>query len=57
MENIQKQIEDFKKAHPEVAEAMKIFKISMKEYEQAFKFLNEPQIYTSNTTNPFIHKK
>ncbi len=56
MENIPKQIEDFKKAHPEVAEAMEIFKLGMDEYQQAFKFLNEPQIYTSNTTNP-IHNK
>lgn len=52
MENIQKQIEDFKQAHPEIAEAMEIFKIGMEEYQQAFKFLNEPQTYTSNTTNP-----
>ncbi len=52
MENIQKQIEDFRQAYPEIAEAMEIFKIGMNEYQQAFKFLNEPQIYTSNTTNP-----
>lgn len=60
MENIQKQIEDFKQTHPEISEAMEIFKIGMNEYQQAFKFLNEPQIYTSNTTNPdysHIHNK
>jgi len=57
MEAIQKKMEDFKKVHPEVAEAMEVFKISMKEYEQAFRFLNKPQTYTSNTTNPFTHKK
>lgn len=52
MENIEKQIEDLKKNHPEIAEAMDIFKMSMDEYQQAFKFLNEPQIYSTNTTNP-----
>jgi hypothetical protein len=58
MENIQKQIEDFKQTHPEIAEAMEIFKIGMEEYQQAFKFLNEPQTYTSNTSNPdYIHSK
>lgn len=54
MENIQKQIEDFKKAHPEIAKAMEIFKIGMDEYQQAFKFLNTPQTYTSNNTNPDV---
>lgn len=52
MEDIQKQIEDFQKTHPEIVEAMEIFKMSMDEYRQAFAFLNEPQIYTSNTSNP-----
>ena len=52
MENIDKQIEDLKRTHPEIAEAMEIFKIGMNEYQQAFKFLNEPITYTSNTTNP-----
>lgn len=51
MKDIEKKIEDFKKTHPEIAEAMEIFKIGMDEYQKAFKFLNEPQTYTSNTTN------
>lgn len=60
MDNISKQINDFMQAHPEIAEAMEIFKIGMNEYQQAFKFLNEPQVYTCNTTNPdhsHIHNK
>ena len=58
MEAIDKQIEELKKNHPEIAEAMEIFKIGMNEYQQAFKFLNEPQIYTANTTNPdYIQNK
>lgn len=52
MKDIEKKIEDFKKTNPEIAEAMEIFKIGMDEYQKAFKFLNEPQTYTSNTTNP-----
>jgi len=52
MEKIQKQIDDFKQSHPDIAKAMEVFNIGMDEYQRAFKFLNEPQIYTSNTTNP-----
>jgi len=51
-ESIDKKMEDLKKAHPEIVEAMEIFKIGMTEYQQAFKFLNEPHVYTANTTNP-----
>ena len=58
MESIDKQIEEFKKNHPEIAEAMEILKIGMNEYQQAFKFLNEPRIYSTNTTNPdYIQEK
>jgi hypothetical protein len=58
MESIDKQIEELKKNHPEIAEAMEIFKIGMDEYQQAFKFLNEPHIYSTNTTNPdYIQEK
>ncbi len=57
-ESIDKKMEDLKKAHPEIVEAMEIFKIGMIEYQQAFKFLNEPQVYTANTTNPdYIQNK
>ena len=52
MKSIDKQIEELKKNHPEIAEALEIFKIGMNEYQQALKFLNEPQIYSANTTNP-----
>lgn len=51
MKNIQEQIEIFKKEHPEIAAAMEVFKIGMAEYQRAYKFLNEPKIYSSNTTN------
>jgi hypothetical protein len=46
------QIEELKKACPKIAEAMEIFKISMNVYQQAFKFLNEPKIYSAKATNP-----
>lgn len=51
MDTLQKQIDDFKQAHPDIAKAMEVFKMGMNEYQQAFRFLNEPQTYTSNSTN------
>lgn len=47
-------IEQLKKEHPEIAEALEIFDIGMKEYAEAFRFLNEPQIITSNNTNELL---
>ena len=52
MQDIERKIDDFKKINPEIKEALKIFEIGIKEYQQAFKFLNEPHIYTSNSTLP-----
>lgn len=52
MEDIYSKIEEFKKVYPEIEEALEIFKIGMNEYQQAFKFINQPQIYTSNSSVP-----
>ena len=47
-------IERLKQEHPEIAEALDIFDIGMKEYAEAFRFLNEPQIITTNNSNELI---
>jgi hypothetical protein len=47
-------IERVKQEHPEIAEALEIFDIGMKEYAEAFRFLNEPQIVTTNNSNELI---
>jgi len=52
MDKLTKEIEKFKKNHPDVAKALEIFKMSMKDYQQAYRFLQEPYTYTSNTTTP-----
>jgi hypothetical protein len=51
MEKIFEQIERFKVRYPEIDEALRIFEIGLIEYQQAFEFLNSPEIITSNTTN------
>lgn len=47
-------IEKIKQEHPEIAEALEIFDIGMKEYAEAFRFLNEPEIVTTNNSNELI---
>jgi len=47
-------IEKVKQEHPEIAEALEIFDIGMKEYAEAFRFLNEPEIITTNNSNELI---
>jgi len=47
-------IEKIKQEHPEIAEALELFDIGMKEYAEAFRFLNEPQIVTTNNSNELI---
>lgn len=47
-------IEQVKKEHPEIAEALELFDIGMKEYSEAFRFINEPKILTTNNSNELI---
>lgn len=47
-------IEKIKQEHPEITEALELFDIGMKEYAEAFRFLNEPQIVTTNNSNELI---
>lgn len=51
MEKIFEQIEIIKDQYPEIEEALRVFEIGLTEYQQAFEFLNSPEIITSNTTN------
>ncbi len=52
MEKLLKDVEEFKQTHPDIAKAMEIFQVSMKDYEQAYRFLHGSKTYTSNTTLP-----
>lgn len=52
MEKLAKEMEKFKQNHPDVAQAMEIFQMTMEDYQRAYRFLHEPQTYTSNTTSP-----
>lgn len=39
---------------PDLAEALELFDIGMKEYAEALKFLNEPQVITTDNTNELL---
>jgi hypothetical protein len=54
IQNKNQDIEKIKQEHPEIAEALDLFDIGMKEYAEAFRFLNEPQIITTNNSNELI---
>ena len=54
LQNQTSDIEKVKREHPEIAEALDLFDIGMKEYSEAFRFLNEPQIVTTNNSNELI---
>lgn len=49
---MQNKILKFIEKHPEIAKAMDLFRMSMDEYQKAYRFLNEPKSTTTNTTNP-----
>jgi hypothetical protein len=48
--SLAKQIADFKKDNPKVAEAMELFGITMTQYQQAIYALNGARVYTSSST-------
>ncbi len=48
--NLAKQMADFKKENPKVAEAMELFGMTMTQYQQALYALNGTRIYTSSST-------
>ncbi len=52
MDKMQKEIQKFIEKHPEIAKAMDLFRMSMDEYQKAYRFLIEPKTTTTNTTNP-----
>ncbi len=46
------EIAAFERQHPQIAEAMKLFDITMTEYQGAMNAMNGPRIYhTSSSTN------
>jgi coenzyme F420-reducing hydrogenase beta subunit len=55
-DGLNQKIEKLLQEHPEIAEALELFNMEMKEYAEVYKFLNEPEIITSDGTNEFINK-
>ena len=49
-DNIQKQIAEFEKQNPKIAEAMKIFGMTMAKYQEALDALSLSRVYQSNST-------
>jgi hypothetical protein len=47
-EELSVQVEEYLRDHPEIGQALRVFRISMDEYERAFR---EPSVSTANTTN------
>ena len=50
-DNIQKQIAEFEKQNPKIAEAMKIFGMTMAKYQEALDALSLSHVCQSNSTN------
>ncbi len=49
---VTKAVEDYKRAHPEVDEALRVFEISNESYEAAIEAMYGPHIVWSNSVNP-----
>jgi hypothetical protein len=49
-EPIAQQIEQFEAENPAIAEAMRVFDISIEEYQRALRAMYTPQTYTSTST-------
>jgi hypothetical protein len=47
---IQKQITDFEEQNPQIAEAMRLFGITMAKYQDALNAAYAPRVYQSNST-------
>lgn len=52
---INRQVEAFERANPRVAEAMKLFGISMQSYARAIQALSGAKTITSNSTQSFSY--
>lgn len=48
--NLAKQMADFKKENPKVAEAMELFGITLTKYQETLQAMYSPQIYQSSST-------
>lgn len=49
-ESIEQQLVDFQKQNPKVAQAMELFGMSLKKYQETLLALYGPQIYQSTST-------
>lgn len=48
---LEKQTEKFEQEYPKVAEALRLFNITMEQYERILHILDTPFIYSANATN------
>lgn len=55
-DRLNQRIERLLQEQPDLAKALELFDMGMKEYAEAFRFLNEPQIITSDNTNELIQE-
>jgi len=49
---VTKAVEEYKRAHPEVDEALRVFEISNQTYQAAIEAMYGPHIVWSNSINP-----
>lgn len=51
-DTLESQLAQFEVEHPEVSEAMRLFGMTMTEYQGVLHVLNDPHIYRSDSTGP-----
>lgn len=51
--DIVRQAEEFERQNPKVAEAMRLFEMTMTQYRGALNALSGPRVYQSDTTAPY----
>ena len=52
MEKLFKEVEEFRRTHPDIAKAMEIFQMSMEDYRRACRFLHQQKTFSSDKTFP-----
>ncbi|MDI6788670.1 MAG: hypothetical protein QME51_09890 [Planctomycetota bacterium] len=52
---LNQKIEKLLQNNPDLVETLELFDIGMKEYAESYKFLNEPEIITTDNTNELLN--
>lgn len=55
--DIARQVEGFERQNPKVAETMRLFEMTMTQYQGALNALSGPRVYQSDTTAPYRPEK